>query len=138
MKTSYRKAIERADIWFSKYVRLFYSQNGLCRCVTCGDWKDVKAMDNGHFMSRRHLNTRWTFENCGPQDTYCNRHNQGENQKMADFLDDKFGKGTAEKMKIKALSRGQKLTEIDIRFIADYWRESFNELVKTKGNPWKK
>lgn len=137
MKSERKRAIDRADEYFSKCVRLYYSQNNSVRCVTCGKWTHILNIDCGHYMSRRHLNTRWTFENCGPQESQCNYFHSGEQQKMADWLDQTHGKGTAERMKIKALAKGQRFTATDIRFIADYWKREFNKLVKEKGSPWK-
>jgi hypothetical protein len=69
--------IEDCDIWFSKYIRLHYaSTEGLLRCYTSGQvlrWQDAQC---GHYISRKHLATRWLPENCRPQSAYenCNLH----------------------------------------------------------------
>ena len=55
-------------------------------------------MQNGHFQSRRHMNTRWEFLNTAPQCYGCNVGKQGEQYKFAKYLDETYGKGTADKM----------------------------------------
>jgi len=59
-------------------------------------------MDCGHFQSRRFKATRYEPKNCAPQDTYCNRYQQGEQHKFAKYIDKTYGKGTADALEIAA------------------------------------
>ena len=139
-RSSYRKAVETADKWFSRYVRLKFASKGsdtlYVKCVTSGRWYDIKTIQLGQYMSRRYMATRWELWNCGPQCVADNKYRNGEPQKMALWLDQKYGKSTADNMRAKALI-GKKTDEYTIRQIAKHWREEFNKLTVVKGNPWK-
>lgn len=58
-----------ADNAFSKFILAKYGKN----CYTCGN----PAADCGHFISRRHMATRYDERNARPQCTYCNRFRHG-------------------------------------------------------------
>lgn len=140
-KTERQKAIARADLWFSKYVRLFWAdQNLLAQCCTCGKRHGIKTMDNGHYLSRRYLNTRWVFENAGPQCKFCNRYNQGNAPAMALWIEKHHGPNWLEKLNTMAHWRSSGKTTYDIRQIADKYRTLLNDLCRERGinNPWSK
>ena len=71
------KLIETLDNVFSKYIRLVKSTDGLCKCISCGVVDNWKYMDNGHFIKRSNMATRWDVDNCNPQCTHCNRFLNG-------------------------------------------------------------
>lgn len=93
---------KKTDVVFSKYVRLRDAQyrGGIwwCQCCTCDRWIPLKEIQNGHFQSRRYLNTRFHEQNCHPQCVKCNMFNQGEQYKYSLFVDRKYGPGTAKKL----------------------------------------
>lgn len=98
-----RKHIEALDKAFSIFIRQRDSFNGIHgKCCTCGKIDEIKKMHCGHFMSRRHLATRWEEQNCSLQCVGCNLFNQGKQYEFSLFLDKKFGDGTADKMRIKS------------------------------------
>lgn len=67
-----------ADTLFSQYIRLKNSdENGDCKCYTCDAVKPWKEMQNGHFVSRTHLSTRWLEDNCRVQCMPCNVWKRG-------------------------------------------------------------
>lgn len=67
------------DAVFSKWIRLKYSDgNGNCACYTCGKVMHWKSIQNGHFISRQYLATRWHENNCRPQDVGCNIYGNGK------------------------------------------------------------
>ena len=85
------------DKWFSKYIRLRRASiNGITECFTCGKKDHWKRMQAGHFMSRRHLTTRWNELNVQVQCVKCNMFNQGEQYKFGKLLDVRVGDGTSE------------------------------------------
>lgn len=64
---------KKADELFSKYIRLKNAdQEGWVSCYTCAASVEWKYIQNGHFVSRVHLSTRWDEENCRPQCYSCN------------------------------------------------------------------
>ena len=78
-KTDRQKAMNKADMWFSRYIRIKYSfyisQSGdvMCKCIVTGVVKLAKNMDNGHCFSRRFKTLRYNEDNCRPQNRSSNR-----------------------------------------------------------------
>ena len=80
-KPTRSKLVKKLDILFSQYVRVKNADNsGICACVTCGKkghWKDG-SIQAGHFISRKHYNTRWDIRNVKPQCVQCNMFKSGQ------------------------------------------------------------
>lgn len=94
-KPSRSKLVKKLDILFSQFVRLSNAdKNGYCTCVTCGKkghWKDG-SIQAGHFMSRKHYNTRWDVRNVKPQCVGCNMFKSGEQYKYSIYLGSELAK----------------------------------------------
>lgn len=102
-KTEIQKFREKLDKVFSIFIRTRNAdENGYVKCFTCSTVDHWKSVDCGHFQSRRHNSTRWDEKNCQVQCKGCNIFRQGEQFKFAKALDEKFGKGAAEKLEIKS------------------------------------
>lgn len=101
-KTAKRNTlIKKADSAFSRYVRRKHADvRGIVRCITCDKEHEWKKIHNGHFMSRRHMNTRWNEQNTAPQCAGCNTFRGGEQYIFGKKLDEKYGAGTSEKMEV--------------------------------------
>jgi hypothetical protein len=65
------------DAVFSKYIRHKYSKNGIVKCYTCSVSKPISEMQNGHWIPRNNLATRFSEENCRPQCVGCNMFQRG-------------------------------------------------------------
>jgi hypothetical protein len=77
------KLKQKLDSLFSQYIRLTYADDhGMVECYTCGKVRHWKRIQNGHFMSRGYLNTRFDERNVRPQCVGCNIYGRG---KVADF-----------------------------------------------------
>jgi hypothetical protein len=75
---SFRNLIDDLDAIFSKWVRMkFADVDGQVKCYTCSTIKPIAEMQNGHFVPRGTLNTRWMPENCRPQCEKCNCYLDG-------------------------------------------------------------
>lgn len=79
--------IKKIDDLFSQCVRL---RDMYGRCITCekpfkGNYALVTC---GHFQKRRHIRTRWSFENAYGQCWQCNGKDDQElyTQKMVEFI----------------------------------------------------
>lgn len=88
MQVTRKKAIEKLDREFSKYIRLVHSKDGMCECFTCGTVDHWKYMDCGHYMSRKHMLTRWDPENAKPQCKHCNQFKHGMPKEFRERLGD--------------------------------------------------
>ncbi|HPG63727.1 MAG TPA: recombination protein NinG [Saccharofermentans sp.] len=84
-KLSRSRMIKEADRVWSLYIR--ERDRGL-PCITCGTpW--TESQQAGHFMSRRHLNTRWEMHNGAGQCPKCNCWGAGEQYEFALALEKK-------------------------------------------------
>jgi hypothetical protein len=96
-KPSVAKLKKEADMWFSRYIRLRDSdKNGIGECITCGEKKPWRDLQNGHFVGRRSYTMRFDELNCNAQCMGCNVYKHGDLYTYAKNLDLKYGDGTAE------------------------------------------
>ena len=80
------------DAIFSIYVRQKYDKS----CYTCGK---VGTLQNGHFVSRQYLATRWDENNCRPQCVGCNIFGKGKPLDFEERLKKDLGSDYVETMK---------------------------------------
>jgi hypothetical protein len=120
-------SIKNCDKLFSEYIRKRDCPEGYGKCATCGQIKSIDKLDNGHFLSRRFLNTRWNEKNANVQCQKCNRFEYGNQYEHGLFIDRKYGKGTAEKLHL--LSKFDiKHTKTELKEIAKYFRQKIKAL----------
>jgi len=124
-------AMNLADTYFSRFIRLSKSKDGYCTCYTCSDLKDIKECDNGHYMKREHKSTRYHEDNCRPQCKVCNGDTK-HNGKQAEFrVNLSYEIGEESVVEIEQLSRT--VTKANYLFYkekADYYRNKVNELQR--------
>ena len=127
------KLKKELDKWFSLYIRLRdATDEGLVQCFTSGRVYHYKNIHAGHFMSRKHLSTRWCDTNVQPQSAADNLFGQGEQFKFGLALDFKYGEGTAEELQF--LSRTiMKVSRIDYEEKISYYKDLVDKLKKDKG-----
>ena len=133
MKKTISKLKKELDKWFSLYIRRREATpEGMIQCFTSGRVYHYKQMHAGHFMSRRHLATRWCEINVQPQSAADNLFGQGEQYKFGLNLDSKYGEGTAEELQYKA-RQTVKLSRVDYEEEISYYKNAVNNLKKQKG-----
>ena len=99
------KLKKELDKWFSLYIRLRYTTpQGMVQCWTCGTSKHYKKMHAGHFMSRKHLSTRWHEDNVQVQCPKCNLFGQGEQYTFGKLLDVRIKEGIADEIELLSKS----------------------------------
>jgi len=99
------KLKKELDKIFSLYIRLRKATpQGMTTCFTCGTQKHYKKMHAGHFMSRKHLSTRWNEDNVQVQCPKCNLFGQGEQYTFGKLLDVRIDEGTADNLEQLARS----------------------------------
>jgi hypothetical protein len=130
---SFSKLTTDLDNIFSKKIRLRDANlNGMCRCVSCGRMFSWKFMDNGHFISRRHMATRYYDKNNNAECVQCNREpniNHLENYKKG--LIAKYGEGIIEEL--EALSRTtKKYSEFELIQLIEENKAEVKKLLKLK------
>ena len=127
------KLKKELDKWFSLYIRLRdATDEGLVQCFTSGRVYHYKNIHAGHFMSRKHLSTRWCDTNVQPQSAADNLFGQGEQYKFSVALDSKYGEGTAEELELLARTI-MKVSRIDYEEKISYYKDLVEKLKKEKG-----
>lgn len=86
------KVKKKLDTIFSLYIRAKFPKV----CYTCGK---ATKLQNGHFVSRKHLATRWSEDNCRPQCWGCNGYGKGMPLEFEEKLIKEYGKKFIEKLK---------------------------------------
>jgi len=118
-----KQAKAKADKYFSKYIRLRdYNKP----CVTCGS-RDKK--DCGHFLSRRFESVRFDEKNAHGQCLKCNRFEYGNQYEHSLKVDEFYGEGTAEELRLKSKMFCNR-SKIDYEYIAQEYANKYEELSK--------
>jgi len=132
IKKSISKLKKELDKWFSLYIRIKdCNDNGMVKCYTSGRLYYYKEIHAGHFMSRRHLSTRWDEQNVKPQSAADNLFGQGEQFKFGMLLDSQYGEGKAVELQIKA-RQSFKMSRVDYEEKISYYKELVKNLKKEK------
>ena len=125
-KSEQQKEKEKLDAIFSKYIRWKHAdENGYCTCFTCGKVKHVKKIQNGHFIPRNILITRFDENNCRPQCAGCNLFGNG---KFVDFRENLVKELGEDKVKEMEASRF-KTMKVDVHWYKEQI-EKYKKLVK--------
>ena len=133
MKKTVSKLKKELDKWFSLYIRLREANEyGMVQCFTSGRVYHYKKIHAGHFMSRRHLATRWCETNVQPQSAADNLFGRGEQFKFSIHLDSKFGEGTAEELQYKSRTT-LKISRVEYEEKISYYKSLVDKLKKEKG-----
>lgn len=122
-------------VWnhFSKFIRLRdANEKGYTRCCTCGSFHFWKEMDAGHFMTRNRKSTKYDEKNVHAQCAKCNRFQSGLQYEMGQYIDQKYGKGTADSLTQKS-HMYCKRTRYDLQVLGTHYREEVKKLKKAKG-----
>ena len=127
-KKTIQQLKKQLDKIFSQYIRLRYSNSEIAICFTCGKTDHWKKMQAGHFMSRRHLNTRWDETNVQVQCVRCNMFNQGEQYKFGKLLDVRIGDRTSEYLEWKS-KQILKLSRLDYEEMIAKYKEKVKQLT---------
>ena len=115
----YKKKLDHS---FSQWIRIKDSVNGVATCVTCGTKNDWKHMQNGHYIARNHMATRYDEQNCNVQCIGCNMFKNGNMDEYALYLLKKYG----ENILVELNKKKQTIRQIRI--------PEYEELIKLYDN----
>lgn len=91
---------KQLDTIFSIYIRQRDSdQDGIGTCYTCGKRAHWKQLQNGHFISRSYLATRFHEDNCKIQCLGCNVFGNGKPLDFEEHLKADLGEEYVENLK---------------------------------------
>lgn len=129
---TFPETVEKLDDIFSKRIRLRDADMlGNVRCISCGAVFNWKYIDNGHFIPRSNMSTRFHEKNNNGQCQNCNRYKDGNNDGYIKGLEIKYGSGIVEEL--ESLGRQTKIyTKSELEELITQNREEFNKLYKLK------
>lgn len=117
----------KLDKVFSEYIRLKNANDiGFCRCVTCGKYYHWSKIQNGHYMSRRYMSTRYSEMNCHPQCMPCNVMQHGNIPQYRMWLVKEYGEEKVRQLEATALALTVKFSDWEYKNLIDY----YTKLVK--------
>ena len=126
-------SLKTADKWFSKFIRARDAdENGIIRCISCGQPVHWTKADAGHFIKRQHKSLRFDEKNVNSQCKKCNWLLQGNDINYAIGLEKKYGPGIIEELEL-AKRNTLHLGQFELNLIAEHYKQKFNELKKEKG-----
>ncbi len=125
MKPTITKLKKKLDALVSEFVRRRGADDqGMSKCVSCGRVEAWSALQNGHYVSRSHLNTRWDLRNCHVQCVACNVFKNGNYPAYTLYLLDCYG----EKWLQKLVNDGAKIRKWTIQDLQNEI-EKFKSLI---------
>jgi hypothetical protein len=125
--------IDKADMWFSRYIRLRDSdETGYCKCITCNAVLFWKSMDCGHYIKRQHQGARFNEKNCHSQCKNCNWNKQGNDAEYKKVIIEKYGQQTHDLLKF-AEKHTIKHSKLEKELIAKEYQKKAIELARQKG-----
>ena len=113
-----RKLMKDLDDIFSKFIR----QRDAGICFTCGNTKEPKYQQCGHYISRGVFNTRYDEENCHCQCVACNIFKKGNMDEYAIRLIRFYGKGILEKLHAKK-EQSKKFTREELEEKTEHYKK---------------
>ena len=127
-KTKPLTLVEKLDRVFSQYVRKSASDDTqMSLCYTCGVGLHWKKLQCGHFMSRKHMATRWSLRNCRPQCSGCNEVKGGNLEVYAERLKLEYGDQILLSLANLAAST-KKFSKQELQEKIDYYKELNKQL----------
>ena len=116
------------DSVFSHYIRQKDAVNEIATCVTCGARAHWKKMQNGHYVARNHMSTRYDEENCHVQCVGCNMFKGGNMDEYSLFLIKQYGKAILPKLNKKKQTI-HKMSIPDYQELVEIYKEKIKELL---------
>lgn len=124
--------IKKLDEVFSKYIRLRNAdENGLVRCFTSGiilHWTKAHA---GHFISRRHLGTRWNEINVQVQSVSENMFNQGNSPEFGRKIIEIYGKEQHDNLFVQS-TLNKKFSRFELQELILIYENKLKEYEKNR------
>lgn len=130
-------AKNRANVWFSKYIRLrdALETTGTMtevECITCGKRIPIGKADCSHFIPGRTSGVLYREDNANALCITCNRFRSGAWPMHEKYIETKYGPELVARLKaLYGYNPG--MEEQEYRDIAKHYREAYNDL-KNKAN----
>lgn len=131
-RMSISQLTKKLDAIFSLFIRLEgANKQGMVKCFTCDGVHHYKAIQNGHFQSRRFMSTRFDPFNCAPQCYACNVGMSGMQYEFGKRIDIKYGQGIADLI-VQKSKIVHKFSPEEMVEMIEYFKEKVDSLKKQK------
>lgn len=112
------------DKVFNAYIRQRDTlENGMFKCISCGEFKDRSQMNAGHYYSAGHHSAlRWVEENVNCQCVKCNCFLSGNLLGYEKGMIEKWGATTLRKLE-QSKNNKSKMARFEIEFLIDHYKE---------------
>ena len=128
MKSKRARLISNIDKYFSRYIRIKYSKNEICTCISCWVEKHYKEMHNCHWISRACYLYRWDEDNCRPWCPWCNTYRKEFHMREFTIKQiERMWKKKVDYMRVQA-KKIHKLWLPDLRDLLEHWKEKLKNL----------
>lgn len=125
--------IKDLDAVFSKFIRLSYAdKDGNVKCFTCPSKLHWKEIQNGHFLSRKNMATRFSEIACKPQCGICNSNcNSGgiKQQVFEKNLREMYGDAIIDELILQSRLT-KKYTQYEINELEEYYKDKLLRLMR--------
>jgi hypothetical protein len=111
------------DKLFSIFIRM--RDKGIC--YTCGSRQDWKYQQNGHFISRGKMATRYDEKNCHCQCVSCNVFQNGRYPEYAERLIKEYGEGIISDL-VKKGRQIKRFTTKELEESIEHYKNKIKEL----------
>lgn len=118
---NHKELMKLADSVCSDWVRLRDSVNGYVACFICGTTKRIAEMQNGHFMRRGKLATRFNEINCQVSCEPCNLRHENDRTQYTVKMMNRYGQLMPEKLELMS-NRFVKYSREDLKGIIKEFR----------------
>jgi len=105
-RVSVKSAKAKAWMWFSRFIRLRDSKDGMAKCCSCdytGSVFGKGCLQAGHFVSGRNNSILYDPRNCHAQCSMCNRWKGGAPVPYEMFMRARYGLEVVEELKQRSL-----------------------------------
>jgi len=120
-RISEKGLIAKLDKVFSLFIRQRDSKDGVFKCISCGKPKPYRLADNGHYINRANMTTRYDEVNCNAQCSYCNRFREGNAQGYRKGLIKKYGELAVDILEMKKHNTS-KISSVELQILIDVYK----------------
>lgn len=115
------------DTHFNAFIRQRDQENGMFKCISCGEMKPTRLMHAGHYHSAGHNEaTRWDEDNTNGQCVKCNTFLHGNLLGYQKGLLAKIGKQRLERLELRRHNKS-KMFAFEVETLIKYYKK-----LKTK------
>ncbi len=116
----------KADKYFSLFIRIRDTHNGLAKCCTCGVYKHPKYMTTVHFNKA----IRYNEMNCHAQCKNCEGSTADRTEQYRKYMIERYGKNVTETL--ESFTNDVTYSKVDEALIAEKYHTKSKLMIEIK------